>query len=55
MRDCVAAINEKYHEVVTYQPGDRYWIFQWWELALFVLLTALIGGFACYRIRRLRG
>jgi len=55
MHDCVVAINEKYHEVVTYQPGERYWTFQWWELALFALLTALLGGYAFYRIRRFRG
>jgi len=55
MHDCVVAINENYHEVVTYQPGDRYWTFQWWELALFALLTALLGGYTFYRLRRLRG
>ncbi|HTF07602.1 MAG TPA: ABC transporter permease [Asanoa sp.] len=55
MHDCVARIGEHHHEVVTYQPGDRYWTFQWWELALFVLLTALLCGYACYRLRRFRG
>jgi hypothetical protein len=55
MHDCVKRINEKYHEVVTYQPGERYWTFQWWELALFALVTALLCGYACYRLRRFRG
>ncbi|MFR9779532.1 ABC transporter permease [Micromonospora sp. MS34] len=55
MRECVVAINEKYHEVVTYQSGECYWTFQWWELALFALLTTLLGGYAFYRIRRFRG
>jgi hypothetical protein len=55
MHDCVARIGENYHEVVTYQPGDRYWTFQWWELALFTLVTALLCGYACYRVRRFRG
>jgi len=55
MHDCVARIGEKYHEVVTYQPGDRYWTFQWWELTLFALVTALLCGYAAHRLRRLRG
>jgi hypothetical protein len=55
MHDCVVRINENYHEVVTYQPGDRYWTFQWWELALFALVTALLCGYAFYRLRRFRG
>ncbi|MFG1914086.1 ABC transporter permease [Micromonospora sp. NPDC048898] len=55
MHDCVRRIGENYHEVVTYQPGDRYWTFQWWELALFVLLTVLLCGYAYYRLRRFRG
>jgi hypothetical protein len=55
MHDCVVAINEKYREVITYQPGERYWTFQWWELALFALLTALLCGYAFVRLRRFRG
>jgi hypothetical protein len=55
MHDCVTRIGESYHQVVTYQPGDRYWLFQWWELAVFVLLTALLCGYASHRLRRLRG
>jgi hypothetical protein len=55
MHDCVAQIGEKYHEVITYQPGDRYWTFQWWELALFALVATLLCGYAFYRLRRFRG
>lgn len=55
MHDCVARIGEKYHQVVTYQPGDRYWTFQWWELALFALAAAVLCGYAYYRLRRFRG
>nr|MDT0658868.1 ABC transporter permease [Micromonospora sp. DSM 115978] len=55
VHDCVVAINENYHEVVTYQPGDRYWTFQWWELSLFLLLTALLCGYAYHRLGRLKG
>ncbi|GIF48808.1 hypothetical protein DFJ67_0943 [Asanoa ferruginea] len=52
MHDCVARIGAHHHEVITYQPGDRYWTFQWWELALFLVLTALLCGYAHHRLRR---
>jgi hypothetical protein len=55
LHDCVARIGENYHEVVTYQPGDRYWTFQYWEMALFLLVTALLCGYAAYRLGRFRG
>ncbi|GAA2640048.1 ABC transporter permease [Paractinoplanes durhamensis] len=52
MHDCVTRIGDKYHEVITYQPGDRYWTFQWWEFAIFVVLAAILGGYAFQRLRR---
>ncbi|MEV4619022.1 ABC transporter permease [Asanoa sp. NPDC049573] len=52
LHDCVARIGEQHHVVVTYQPGDRYWTFQWWELAVFLLGAGLLVGYACYRLRR---
>jgi hypothetical protein len=55
MHDCVTRIGERYHEVITYQPGDRYWTFQWWELAVFVLVAVLLCGSTFYRLRRSRG
>ena len=36
-----------------YQPGDRYWPFQWIELGLFVALAAALLYLAIRRIRRL--
>jgi hypothetical protein len=54
MHDCVTRIGTTYHEVVTYQPGGRYWTFQWWELAVYALVTALLCGYAYYRLRRNR-
>ncbi len=55
MHDCVTRIGENYREVVTYQPGGRYWTFQWWELAVFTLIAGLLCGYAFYRLRRFRG
>ena len=28
---------------VTYQPGSRYWAFQWYETAIFLVLAAVLG------------
>jgi hypothetical protein len=36
-----------------YQPGDRYWLFQWIELGLFVALAAALLYLALRRVRRL--
>jgi hypothetical protein len=36
-----------------YQPGDRYWLFQWIELGLFVALAAGLLYLALRRVRRL--
>ncbi|WP_250004635.1 ABC transporter permease [Actinoplanes sp. M2I2] len=55
MHDCVVRIGERYHEVVTFQSGDRYWTFQWWELAVFVALAAVLVACAGYRVRRFSG
>jgi hypothetical protein len=52
MHDCVVRIGETYHQAVTYQPGDRYWTFQWWEFAVYASAAALLCGFALYRLRR---
>ncbi|MGY0235095.1 ABC transporter permease [Longispora urticae] len=52
MRDCVARIGATYHQAVTYQPGDRYWTFQWWEFAVYATLAALLCGYAFHRLRR---
>ena len=54
MHDCVTRIGENYHQTVTYQPGDRYWTFQWWELSLFALLAAILGAYAFFHLRRFR-
>jgi hypothetical protein len=54
MHDCVARVGATYHEAVTYQPGGRYWTFQWWEFAVYALIAALLCGYAFHRLRRFR-
>jgi ABC-type transport system involved in multi-copper enzyme maturation permease subunit len=47
---CMAKLN--WHFDVTYQPGSRYWPFQWVEMSAFLGLAALLAGFSIWRIPR---
>lgn len=47
---CIAERN--LHFTVSYQPANRYWTFQWLELAAFLALAALLAGFGFWRIPR---
>ncbi|MEN3608715.1 hypothetical protein [Plantactinospora sp. ZYX-F-223] len=47
---CVESKN--FHMVLSYQPADRYWTFQWLELGMYLALAALLAGFAFWRIPR---
>jgi hypothetical protein len=37
---------------VTYQPASRYWAFQWYETAIFVMLALALAGLCIWWIRR---
>jgi hypothetical protein len=50
--DCVAKVAQTYHQLVTYQPGSRYWTFQWCEFAIFVGTAAVLGAVCFWAIRR---
>jgi hypothetical protein len=52
-QSCSAALSSKFHEVVTYQPGSRYWPLQGLETALFVVLgvALLVVAFRWTRTR----
>jgi hypothetical protein len=39
-------------DLLTYQPGGRYWTFQGYEFAIFILLALLCVGFCFWWIRR---
>jgi hypothetical protein len=41
-------------QVLTYQPGSRYWAFQWYETAIFLVLAAALVWFCVWRINRRR-
>ncbi|MER7281828.1 ABC transporter permease subunit [Dactylosporangium sp. NPDC000244] len=46
---CLAARD--LHLDIAYQPNERFWTFQCLETALYLLLTALVGALALWRIR----
>lgn len=39
---------------VTYQPASRYWLFQWTEAAIFLVLSFVFAGLSLWWIKRLR-
>jgi hypothetical protein len=47
---CLAALD--LHVRVTYQPGQRYWRFQWLESALFLAAAAALAGAGLVRVQR---
>jgi hypothetical protein len=52
LHDCVAKVGATYHEVVTYQPAQRYWAFQWEELAIYLGAAVVLAGLCLWWVRR---
>lgn len=48
---CFHTLSGKYHEVVTYQPANRFWTFQTIETALFVVLALALAGVSAWWVR----
>jgi MYXO-CTERM domain-containing protein len=53
MSRCLDALG--YQVRTTYQPGNRFWAFQWIESAVFVGLAALLVVAALVALRRRDG
>lgn len=51
-RDDACYIAKQAHFIVEYQPANRYWTFQWLELAAYLVLAGLLAGLAFRRIPR---
>jgi hypothetical protein len=49
---CTARLAATFHQLVTYQAGGRYWPMQWYELAIFLGLSIVLGAFCFWWIRR---
>ena len=54
MQQCVSKIGATYHELVTYQPSNRYWALQWQELALYGMAALLLAVFCAWWVRHRR-
>ncbi|MGH8980742.1 MAG: transporter [Acidimicrobiales bacterium] len=52
MQACIGHVAAKFHEVVTYQPAGRYWPFQIYETAFFVVLALALAGLSFWWIRK---
>jgi hypothetical protein len=52
LQDCLTKIGASYHQVVTYQPANRYWTFQWYETAIFFAAALALAGFCFWWVRR---
>jgi hypothetical protein len=51
-QECVNHISAKYHQVVVYQPANRFWAFQTYETLLFVVASAALAGLCVWWVRR---
>lgn len=54
IRECITQLDAHgYHQLLTYQPGYRFWPLQWIELTFFLALSALLTWFCFRRIRHI--
>jgi ABC-type transport system involved in multi-copper enzyme maturation permease subunit len=51
-KDLSCLAKQNLHFSVTYQPGSRYWPFQWIEFSIFLALTLALAGVCFRRIPR---
>jgi hypothetical protein len=51
LHNCVTKLSATYHEVVTYQPANRYWTLQWGETAVYFIVALVMAGFCFWWIR----
>jgi hypothetical protein len=53
MQECVSRLAATYHEVLTYQPANRYWPLQVRELLVFLAVALLLAGACAWRVWRI--
>ena len=51
-QQCVDTVSRHFHQVVVYQPANRFWAFQAYETLLFVAASAALAGFCVWWVRR---
>lgn len=55
LQQCAAKVATAFHEIITYQPGSRYWYFQWMELTIYLAAALALAGLCVWWIRRRLG
>jgi hypothetical protein len=54
-QQCQAGLGRLHlQQLVTYQPASRYWLFQWYEGAIFLALALILAGFCFWWVSRRR-
>ena len=49
---CIAKLSGTFHTVVAYQPGGRFWSFQWAETGIFLAAALVLCGLTYWWLRR---
>jgi len=49
---CVNKIAQSFHIVMTYQPANRFWTFQWYETSIYVLAGVALCALSVWWVRR---
>ena len=49
---CISKLSETFYTVVTYQPGSRFWPFQWAEMGIFVAAALALCGLTYWWLQR---
>jgi hypothetical protein len=50
IQKCVDSFHLR--SIATYQPTNRYWTFQWYELTIFIVMALMLSAFAWWWVRR---
>jgi hypothetical protein len=50
--ECVNKITVSFHELLSYQPANRFWTFQWIEMTIYIVVAILLGALSYWWVRR---
>jgi hypothetical protein len=50
--ECIDKITTTFHQVLLYQPPNRFWTFQWIEMSIYVVLALLLSALSYWWVRR---
>ena len=50
-QQCINTVSAHFHQVVVYQPANRFWTFQAYETLLFAVASAALAGFSVWWVR----